>query len=92
MPGGIDSHVHFDQPMGPGIVMADGFESGTRSAASGSNTTVLLSLPSSRAASPCARASSYHAKARGKSYVDYGFHLIVTDPTLKRCWASCPRW
>ena len=41
LPGGIDSHVHFDQPMGPGIVMADGFESGTRSAAAGGNTTVL---------------------------------------------------
>jgi dihydropyrimidinase len=41
LPGGIDSHVHFDQPSGPGIVMADGFETGTRSAAAGSNTTVL---------------------------------------------------
>jgi dihydropyrimidinase len=41
LPGGIDSHVHFDQPMGPGIVVADGFESGTRSAAAGGNTTVL---------------------------------------------------
>ena len=41
LPGGIDSHVHLDQPMGPGIVMADGFESGTRSAAAGGNTTVL---------------------------------------------------
>ena len=35
MPGGIDSHVHFAQPSGPGIVMADDFESGTRSAAFG---------------------------------------------------------
>ena len=33
MPGGIDSHVHLDQAGAPGIVMADGFESGTRSAA-----------------------------------------------------------
>src|SRR5258708_29561187 len=41
LPGGIDSHVHFDQPQGPGIVMADGFESGTRSAAAAPNTTVL---------------------------------------------------
>jgi dihydropyrimidinase len=23
LPGGIDSHVHFSQPSGPGIVMAD---------------------------------------------------------------------
>ena len=25
MPGGIDSHVHIDQPSGDGIVMADDF-------------------------------------------------------------------
>ena len=30
LPGGIDSHVHLAQPSGEGIVMADGFESGTR--------------------------------------------------------------
>jgi dihydropyrimidinase len=41
LPGGIDSHVHFSQPSGPDIVMADDFESGTRSAAFGGNTTVL---------------------------------------------------
>ena len=34
LPGGIDSHVHLSQPSGPGIVMADDFESGTRAAAS----------------------------------------------------------
>src|SRR5260370_40166395 len=41
LPGGIDSHVHFAQPSGEGIVMADGFATGTRSAAFGGNTTVL---------------------------------------------------
>jgi dihydroorotase-like cyclic amidohydrolase len=40
LPGGIDSHVHIAQPSGEGIV-ADDFESGTRSAAFGGNTTVL---------------------------------------------------
>jgi len=29
LPGGIDSHVHFAQPSGDGIVMADGFATGT---------------------------------------------------------------
>ena len=41
LPGGIDSHVHFAQPSGPGIVMADDFESGTRAAAFGGNTLVM---------------------------------------------------
>src|SRR3954462_5258370 len=41
LPGGIVSHVHFAQSSPPGIVMADDFASGTRSAAIGGNTTVL---------------------------------------------------
>src|SRR6476661_6997423 len=41
MPGGIDSHVHIALPSGTGIVMADDFASGTRSAAFGRNTMVL---------------------------------------------------
>src|ERR1700691_2227636 len=41
LPGGIDSHVHISQPSGPDIVMADDFESATRSAAFGGNTTIM---------------------------------------------------
>ena len=48
LPGGIDSHVHFAQPCGPGIVMADDFESGTRSAAFGGNTRSCRSACSRR--------------------------------------------
>jgi len=81
LPGGIDSHVHFDQPMGPGIVMADGFETGTRSAAAGGNTTVISFALQPRGQSLRQSVEDYHLKAKGKSYVDYGFHLIVTDPT-----------
>jgi len=80
-PGGIDSHVHFDQPMGPGVVMADGFESGTRSAAAGGNTTVISFALQPRGQSLRQSVEDYHKKAKGQSYVDYGFHLIVTDPT-----------
>lgn len=54
LPGGIDSHVHLDQPSGDGIVMADDFDSGTRSAAIGGNSTVLLSACRRRARA-CAR-------------------------------------
>jgi dihydropyrimidinase len=81
LPGGIDSHVHFDQPMGPGIVMADGFESGTRSAAAGGNTTVISFALQPRGQSLRRSVEDYHKKAKGQSHVDYGFHLIVTDPT-----------
>ncbi|MEW3673871.1 amidohydrolase family protein, partial [Pseudomonas aeruginosa] len=40
-PGGIDSHVHLDQPTGDGSIMADDFLSGTVSAACGGTTTVI---------------------------------------------------
>jgi dihydropyrimidinase len=81
LPGGIDSHVHFAQPMGPDVVMADGFETGTRSAVAGGNTTVLSFALQPRGQSLRQSVEDYHRKAEGQSYVDYGFHLIVTDPT-----------
>lgn len=83
MPGGIDSHVHLDQFSGEGIVMADGFESGTRSAAAGGSTSVLAFALQRRGESLRASVAAYHAKADGKALVDYGFHLIVTDPSAQ---------
>lgn len=81
MPGGIDSHVHLDQPSGDGIVMADDFESGTRSAAIGGNTTVLTFCMQERGQSLREALKVYHAKAEGKCHVDVSFHMVVTDPT-----------
>jgi len=81
LPGGIDSHVHLAQPSGPGIVMADGFESGTRSAAAGGTTTVIPFALQPRGQSLRAAVTDYHAEAEGEAVVDYGFHLIVSDPT-----------
>jgi dihydropyrimidinase len=81
MPGGIDSHVHLAQPAFGGPAMADGFESGTRSAIAGGNTTVLPFALQPRGASLRTSVADYHKEADGKSYCDYGFHLIVSDPT-----------
>ena len=61
--------------------MADGFESGTRSAIAGGNTTVLPFAVQPRGASLRASVMDYHKQAEGQSYCDYGFHLIITDPT-----------
>jgi dihydropyrimidinase len=80
MPGGIDSHVHLAQPSG-GPKMADGFETGTRSAIAGGNTTVLPFALQPRGASLRASVMDYHREADGKSLTDYGFHLIISDPT-----------
>lgn len=81
MPGGIDSHVHLDQAGAPGIVMADGFESGTRSAAIGGNTMVLPFCLQQKGQSLREALAAYQAKADGKCYTDIAHHLIITDPT-----------
>ena len=44
MPGGIDSHCHIDQRSSGGGRNAETFLSGTRSAACGGTTTIILSL------------------------------------------------
>ncbi|TDL79406.1 dihydropyrimidinase [Palleronia sediminis] len=81
LPGGIDSHVHIAQPSGPGIEMADGFDSATRSAAFGGNTMVMPFCLQERGQSLAAAFRDYIAQSEGQAHVDLGFHLIVTDPT-----------
>ena len=81
LPGGIDSHVHLDQFQGDDITMADGFASGTVSAAAGGNTCVIPFAAQRRGESLRGAVEAYHEKARGQALVDYGFHLIITDPT-----------
>ena len=81
LPGGIDSHVHVAQPSGEGIVMADDFESGTRSAAFGGNTTIMPFCLQAKGQSLREALNLYHKKAEGQCYVDLSFHLIIVDPT-----------
>jgi dihydropyrimidinase len=81
LPGGIDSHVHFSQPSGDGIVMADDFESGTLSALFGGNTTVLPFCLQAKGQSLRNALKGYHALAAGNCYTDVAFHLIISDPT-----------
>ena len=80
-PGGIDSHVHLDQPTGDGSVMADDFLSGTVSAACGGTTTVIPFACQQKGESLRAAVDDYHRHAGNKPVIDYAFHLIVTDPT-----------
>jgi dihydropyrimidinase len=80
LPGGIDSHVHISQRTSPGIVMADDFESATRSAAFGGNTLVMPFCLQQKGASLRQAVKDYHALADGKCYVDVSFHLIISDP------------
>jgi dihydropyrimidinase len=81
LPGGIDAHCHLDQPTGDESVMADDFASGTRSAACGGTTTVMPFAAQMKGQSLREAVADYHRRAEGKAFVDYAFHLIVTDPT-----------
>lgn len=81
LPGGVDSHVHMAQPSGEGIRMADGFESGTRSALFGGNTCVLPFCLQQKGQSLREAVTAYHALADGQCYTDVSFHMIVSDPT-----------
>ncbi|MCX7560987.1 dihydropyrimidinase [Sulfitobacter sp. F26204] len=81
LPGGIDAHVHLDQPTSDGTKMADDFESGTRSAVAGGNTTVLPFVMQEKGSSLRACVEEYHRKAEGKCYTDVSFHMVVSDPS-----------
>ncbi len=81
LPGGIDSHCHMDQQPWEGRSTADDFRTGTLSALCGGNTTVLPFAMQMRGQSLRKIVDDYHERARVKAHIDYGFHLIVGDPT-----------
>jgi dihydropyrimidinase len=78
-PGGIDSHVHLDQANAP---TGDNFETGSRSAIAGGNTTILPFAIQLKGDNDLQKVvQDYHSKVTAGSYCDYGFHLIMSDPT-----------
>ena len=81
LPGGIDAHVHVDQPSGDDVIMADNFQSATKSAAAGGNTTILPFAMQIKGQSLRKCVEDYHKKAQGNMYIDTSFHLIISDPT-----------
>ncbi|WP_449413282.1 dihydropyrimidinase [Pandoraea soli] len=83
LPGGVDGHCHLDQPMPDGLRMADDFFTGTRAAVCGGTTTVIPFAAQEKGGSLRAAVDDYHRRAEGRAVVDYGFHLIVADPTEK---------
>ena len=83
LPGGIDSHVHISQPSGPDVEMADDFTSATKAAAAGGNTFVLPFALQNRGESIRSVVQDYHKLADGNCYIDYAFHLIISDTSPK---------
>ena len=77
-PGGLDPHTHLDMPFG-GTVSADDFETGTYAAAHGGTTTLIDFAIQTKGQSTLEALETWHAKAEGKTAIDYGFHMIITD-------------
>lgn len=61
--------------------MAGDFYTGTRSAVFGGTTTTLSFAAQMKGQSLRQVVDDYHACASSKAVIDYGFHLIVSDPT-----------
>jgi dihydropyrimidinase len=78
LPGCIDPHTHLDMPFG-GTVTIDDFESGQGSAACGGTTCHVDFCIQGRGQTFAEALEGWHAKANGKTLIDYGFHIAVTD-------------
>lgn len=79
LPGGIDSHVHIDEPPFYGVCGVDDFLSGTTSAACGGNTTMVSFAEQVKGRSLQSVFEEYSAKAKDKAVIDYAFHMILCD-------------
>lgn len=82
-PGGVDPHVHLEEP---NSIYCDTFEHATRIAISGGTTTVIafaLQGPGDddEKSTIVEDTSKYMDRAKGQCYSDYGFHLIVRNPS-----------
>lgn len=80
LPGGVDAHCHIAQVSSTGLVTADDFYSGGVSAACGGTTTIVPFAAQHRGDSLTTVVADYRQRA-GSAFVDYAFHLIVSDPT-----------
>ena len=78
IPGGVDPHTHMEMPFG-GTTTSDTFETGTRAAAYGGTTTIVDFAIQTKGTSTLAALDAWHEKAAGRTAIDYGFHMVITD-------------
>jgi dihydropyrimidinase len=81
LPGGIDAHVHIEEPPFYGVLNADDFESASISAACGGTTTLIPFVQQEPGKALRLSVLDYHKKAEGKAVIDYAFHLILINAT-----------
>jgi dihydroorotase-like cyclic amidohydrolase len=84
-PGGVDAHVHLQEPplFGKGST-ADNYETGSRSAVCGGTTTMVTFAPQKKTEDTLLDTlKATHEKAKDNCYVDYSFHLLVGNPSAR---------
>lgn len=91
MPGGVDSHCHVEQLSSTGKMCADDFYSATVAAAFGGTTAIVPFAAQHRGNSIVAVVDDYARRAAEKAVIDYGFHLIISDPTPKALDEELPQ-
>lgn len=78
IPGGVDMHTHMELPVSR-TTSSDTYATGTRAAAIGGTTTIIDYAGQTRGSTLKAGLTEWMARAEGQSYIDYGFHMMVTD-------------
>src|SRR5919205_2008252 len=80
MPGFIDGHTHMDMPFG-GTVTADDWDTGTAAALAGGTTTIVDFSLQDVDGTLAEAVETWHGKAAGKTHIDYGLHVAITNLT-----------
>ena len=76
LPGGVDTHVHLENVIGPTIT-TDTFASGTKAAAFGGTTTIVDFALQTEADSPLGAIARAQGSAQAQVNVDYSLHVII---------------
>ncbi len=80
LPGGVDTHVHFNDVFMNTISVHD-YLTGSRSAAFGGTTSVIDFSNQAPGATLMSTLDAKFAEAEGKALIDWGVHTVITQPT-----------
>ena len=78
LPGAVDPHTHLEMPW-RGETTIDDFESGHTAAAFGGTTTHVDFCIQGKGQTFAEALEIWHGKRNGKSIIDNGFHIAITD-------------
>ena len=90
LPGGIEAHCHIAQESATGGMTADDYRTGSVSAAFGGNSCFVPFAAQHRGMGVTETLDLYDARATGASVIDWGYHLIVADPTERALTEELP--